>query len=92
MINKDIRDIIYDMGCENSVVFDNPDFDQAIIGISEDGNVVYDYDLMVEELIKNEDMTYEEAVDFISYNTIRVIPYINNPKPIVMYRLIDYNS
>lgn len=32
----DIRDILCEMGCEESVVFDNPDFDSAIIGITED--------------------------------------------------------
>lgn len=89
MIDKNIRDMICDMGCEDSIVFDNPDFDQAIIGVSDDGNVIYDYDLMVEGLMKDEDMSYEEVADFISYNTIRAIPYANDPKPIVMYRLIE---
>ena len=35
---------------EHGIIFTNPDFDNSIIGISIDGRVVYDYDLMVNEV------------------------------------------
>ena len=47
----------------------------------------YDYDLMLEHLIVHENMTDEEAADFISYNTMRIIPYAGEYAPIVMYGL-----
>ena len=83
------REIIYDMGYDDSIVFDNPNFDEAIIGITEEGNVVYDYEAMVESLMKQDDMDRLEAVEFIDYNTIRAIPYSPDPKPIIMHHLYE---
>lgn len=80
-----MRDLICNMGYEDAIVFDNPDYDDAIIGVSDDGRVVYDYDKMVESLMSRDGMSEEEAVDFISYNTIRSIPYAGALAPIVMY-------
>lgn len=73
------------MGFEDSVVFDNPEFDCAIIGVTSDGNVVYHYDMMVSHLMEIDNMTNEEAVEFIDYNTLRAIPYAGVLAPVVMY-------
>ncbi len=81
------RDILCDMGFEESVVFENPDFEEAIIGVTDNGSVVYDYDLMVKTLMEEDNITAEDAVEFIDYNTLRSIPYAPDPKPIVMYPL-----
>ena len=35
-------------------------------------------------------MTYEDAVDFISYNTLRALPYIEGDGPIVMRSIEEY--
>ncbi len=84
------RYILSDMGYEDSVVFENPDYDKAIIGVSDDDRVIYDYDKMIEFLVSEDDMTEEEAVDFISYNTIRSLTYIqNDKKPIIMFSLME---
>lgn len=76
-----------DQGFENFIIFENPDYDSAIIGITEDNQVVYDYDKMIEHLIQEDDMSYEEAIDFISYNTIRSLPYAGEGAPIIMYSI-----
>ena len=81
------KEILVDMGYEHSIIFTNPDYDDAIIGISHDDRVIYDYDKMIAHLMDHEDMTDEEAVDYISYNTIRSIPYAGEYAPIVMYGL-----
>ena len=39
-MNPDIRDEICDMGGEDALMFDNPDFDKAVIGLTTDGRVV----------------------------------------------------
>ena len=83
------REAICDMGYEEAVVFDNPDYDDAIVGVTDDGNVVYDFDAMVKILVDRDGMTDEEAVDFISYNTIRAIPYAGPNHPIVMFRILE---
>ena len=50
-MKEEIREAISDMGYDDAVVFDDPDYDTAIVGVSEDGRVVYDYDAMVESLM-----------------------------------------
>lgn len=81
------RELLNDSGYENLIVFDNPDYDSAIIGVSHDDRVVYDYDKMIQHLVDVDHMTEEEAADFISYNTIRAIPYAGEDTPIVMFGL-----
>ena len=79
------KDILMDQGFEDFIIFENPDYDSAIIGITENNQVVYDYEKMIEHLMQEDDMDYEEAVDFISYNTIRSLPYAGEGAPIIMY-------
>ena len=81
------KNILMDQGFENFIIFENPDYDSAIIGITENNQVVYDYEKMIEHLMQEDDMDYEEAVDFISYNTIRSLPYAGEGAPIIMYSI-----
>ena len=83
----DVAAKIVDAGFEDVIIFDG--YDDAFIGVSEDGRAVYDYDLMVLWLIEHEGMTEDEAVDWISYNTIRSLPYVGEKAPIVMYCIGD---
>lgn len=73
---------------EETVVFDNFAYDDAIIGISSDGRAVYDYEKMVEDLVANEEFTYAEAEDWLDYNAIRSLPYAGESAPIVMYPIL----
>lgn len=84
-MEQNVKTLI-DLGFEESVVFDNPSFDTAIIGTTEDGRVVYSFEKMVEALMSDEEipMTAEEAEDFICCNTLRSLPYIENA-PIIVY-------
>lgn len=82
------RDILVERGYEEAIVFEGPDYDSAIIGVDAcSDRVVYDFDLMVEFLMDTDSMTYEEAVEFIEYNTIRACPYIGESAPVVLRRL-----
>lgn len=86
MINKKIRDELAECAPE-AILFDNPSFDNSIIGLTTDGGVIYDMERMVDELSKDDNMSQEEALDFICYNTLRAIPYAGNGdgvKPVVM--------
>lgn len=78
------RDILNEIGLEGAIVFENPDYDDAIIGTTHDDRVVYSFDKMVECLMKEDDMSYEEAVEFIEYNTLRAIPYFGSTAPVVL--------
>lgn len=85
------RELLNEIGLEDSIVFENPDYDSAIIGYDDnDYRIIYDYELMVEDLMEKDNISYEDAVDFIDYNTIRAIPYAGNKAPIVLRRIDDY--
>lgn len=73
---------------EDAIFFDNMSYDGSIVGVTTDGRVVYDYDKMVEELIRDEEWSYEEAAEWIDYNTIRALPYAGENAPIIMYPIL----
>lgn len=88
MINNYLRDYLVTEGIDKAGVFNCPSYDGAIVGYTDEGAVIYDYELMVEEyLSENHNTTREEAIDFINYNTIRTIPYMTDcmVPPIIMY-------
>jgi hypothetical protein len=75
---------------EDAIVFGNMlSYDGSIVGVTTDGRVVYDYDKMVEELMQDEEWSYEDAVEWIEYNTIRSLPYAGENAPIIMYRILE---
>ena len=81
--------ILIDNGYEGTVYLTNYSYDTALIGVSQDGRAIYDYGLMVEWLVTEEDFTEEEAVEWIDFNTIRALPYMGNEAPIIMYSLLS---
>lgn len=83
------RDLLNEMGLEDFIVFENPDYDSAIIGYSDDYRIIYDFDLMVEHLMTVDNMSFEDAIEFIEYNTIRSIPYAGPSTPIVLHRIYE---
>ena len=76
-------------GYEDIIIFSGDSYDDALIGVSDDGRAIYDYDLMVEWLMVNDNMTDVDAMEWIDYNTIRSIPYVGDKAPIVMHRLME---
>ena len=85
------RELLVELGLEESIVFENPDYDSAIIGYDENsGRVIYDYELMIEDLMDTDDMTYEDAMEFVDYNTVRACPYMGDRAPIIMAGIADY--
>ena len=83
------RDMLYELGYEDFVVFRDPDYDSAIIGISDDNRVIYDYDKMVVDLMVTDGMNMVDAAEFIDYNTIGSSSPAPERDPIIMYRLLD---
>ncbi len=76
---------ILNAGYENVKYLTNYSYDDALIGITEDNRAVYDYNKMVEWLIKEEGFTEMGAREWIDYNTIRALPYMGEDAPIIMY-------
>lgn len=83
----DVRELIEDYEYEDVMIFSNPDYASAFVGVSEDNRAIYDYEKMVEWLMEEEGWSDEEAVEWIECNTIRALPYMGEGAPIIMYPL-----
>lgn len=82
-INMNIREILP----EGAIILDNSAFDNSIIGVTLDGRLIYDYDKMIEELIEDDGISFDEAMEWIDYNTIRALPYAGSGAPIIIQRV-----
>ena len=89
MTLEELKDLITDLGYEDVRVFEDYDYADAFIGMSNDGRAVYSYDRMIEWLMLKENWTFEEAVEWIDYNTMRALPYYPDG-PIVVYDVPEY--
>lgn len=84
---NEIKAYLIDNGYNDTVILENPNYETAIIGISHNGQLIYSYNQMVECLENNENMTEDEAIEFIDYNTIRSLPYMGDKQPIICMTL-----
>lgn len=75
--------LLLEAGYEGTIFFTNPSYEDAFLGISSDDRAIYDYEKMVESLVNHEDMTEDEAREFIDYNAMFYI----EGGPIILYRL-----
>ena len=69
-------------------VFWDPDYlDQAIIGISTEGRVIYDYNKLADIFVTEEGMTLEDAYEHLGYNLEGMVPYIKEYPPVQVHIL-----
>ena len=78
---------LMDAGYDDVTYLVNYSYDDALIGVTEDGRAVYDFDKMVEWLMNEEGFTDTEAIEWIEFNTLRALPYMGDRAPIIMYPL-----
>lgn len=69
---------------EETLILDNHDYDKSIIGITEDGRLIYDFNKMVEEFAEDEECDETEAIEWLEYNTLRALPYMGDRAPIII--------
>ena len=81
------EDRLIDAGYDGIKYLTNYSYDDALIGVSEDGRAIYDFDKMVEWLMNEVGLSDSEAVEWIEYNTIRALSYFGEGAPIIMYPL-----
>lgn len=80
---EELNDVLCEMGAEGSTMLDG--YEDAAVGVTLDGQVVYDYDKMVRILQDRDGMTEDEAIEWISYNTIRSLDYVpEEGRPIII--------
>ena len=78
------EEMLEDNGYEDVVIYKNPNYDGALIGVTDNNIAVYDFDKMVDSLMKEDGLDEIEAIEWIEYNTMRANPYFENA-PIIMY-------
>lgn len=82
-----IEERLLNAGYEDVKYLVNYSYDSALIGVSEDGRAIYDYEKMIEWLMEEEEWSETDAIEWIDYNTLRAIPYMGENAPIIMYPL-----
>jgi hypothetical protein len=72
-----------DLMVDDTVLLDPEYLDGAIVGVR-DHRVLYSYDKLVQAYQDNEDWTYEDAVEWVEYNTVAALPYMGKLGPLVL--------
>ena len=86
MFNPEVREALCEVLDDDALFFDSEYYDNSIVGYTDTGCVVYDYNKMIEELMQDTGMDFNEAVEWVEYNTIRALDYINEEhKPVIMF-------
>ena len=60
-------------------------FNNALVGVSSDGRLVYSEDKIMGALQDIDGMSYEEALDYYQFNTVRALEYVKGSvSPIIL--------
>lgn len=86
-VTKSAEERLLEEGYEDVLIFKNYSYDDALIGVTEDNRAVYDYDKMIEWVMKLEGFTVEEAVDWLDFNIISFLPRYDTKGPIIVHTL-----
>lgn len=84
--NMAAEQFLADHGCEGMTFLVNYSYNSAIIGVTHDDRIVYEYDKMVEYLMEKQNWTDLEAIEWIETNVIPSIGYMNPNPPVILYR------
>lgn len=82
---KALDAMVEDRGIEEEVlILDNHAYDKSVVGITEDGRLVYDFEQMIQEFMEDEQCDETEAIEWLEYNTLRALPYMGERAPIII--------
>ena len=94
MTNNELRESLQEAVMDEEIlnemiILEGDEFADGAVGVSQDNRVIYDYDLLVESLMKHDGLSLEESVDMLEYNTMRALPYMKSQgrAPIIMTRI-----
>ena len=83
--NDELKDWLVEQGYEESIVFESPTYRNAVLGISEEGRVIYSERIIIEDMMIDEGMELEEAIDHFEFNLLRSLPYMGEMAPIILH-------
>lgn len=69
---------------DDAVVFDDSSLDEAIIGEDTFGRVVYEYSKIIDALMSNSGMVYDDAIDYIENNIVGSLLDGQSRRPIIL--------
>ena len=81
--NDSLKEWLIKRNHEESIVLDNPSYRNAVIGVSENGRVIYSARIILEDMMIDEGMDPEDALDHFNYNLLRSLPYMGDMAPII---------
>ncbi len=73
------------------IVLEGDEFADGFIGLSTTNAAVYSYNKLVESLMKYNNWSEDEAIEWLDYNTIRALPYMSSEGivPIIVYDQLE---
>jgi transcriptional regulator with XRE-family HTH domain len=83
--NAPLKEWLVDQGYNDSILLESPSYRNAVVGVSEEGRIMYSARIILQDMMIDEGMEYEEAVDHFSYNLLRSLPYMGEMAPIIQY-------
>ena len=87
---KALDAMVEDQGIEEEVlILDDHAYDKSIIGLTEDGRLVYDFDKMVKEFAEDEQCDELDAIEWLEFNTLRALPYMGERAPIIIMNNVE---
>jgi hypothetical protein len=82
---KNIEDFAEEMGIEGLITADG--YDEAFVGVADrfgkEPVAVYSYEMCVQILMRDHEMSHEEALEYFEYNTIGA--FIDDNQPIYIH-------
>jgi hypothetical protein len=87
MVVMTAEERLLEYGYEDVKFLVNESYDDALIGVSDDGRAIYDFSLMIEWLMTKYGWSDMESIEWIETNTLRALPYFGEDAPIIMYGL-----
>ena len=86
--NDSLKEWLVDQGYEDAIVLESPTYRNAVLGISEDGRVIYSERIIIEDMVVDEGMDIDDAFDNFSYNLLRALPYMAEKAPIILHDIL----
>ena len=59
----ELKEYLCEQGYEEAIIFIGPDYLDAVIGVSSEGCVIYNYEKMIQCLMAEDGMSSEEALN-----------------------------
>lgn len=88
MVNEELRQKIANAGFTNSIMYDEPSFDNSIIGVDDNSKVVYSVELMMNEFVRDDEG--DKYDNFESLSEEEQTEYIN--KRVEALEFIEFNT